>query len=445
MGTVDAVRQRFEQFPAGASVTAERLAGGMHETFAELRASEPISWVPVLGAWVVTSRELAVAVMRDSVTYTVDDPRFSTAQVLGPSMLSLDGAEHDRHRDPFAHAFRVPEVRRRFTDSVSELAGEIVDGLAPAGHAELRRDLAGPLAVGVMALALDLVDGDPATLLGWYDEIVAAVTATSTGQVFGPDAVPPAVSDLAGTVVRTIDAGDGVLAAATQTLSVDEIVSNTGVMMFGGIETCEGMTTNLFAHLLVDPELWRAVDADRSLIANAIEESLRLEPAVVRVDRFATRDVRVGEAEIERGDFVIVALAAANRDPAAFPEPDRFDPRRPNAKQHLTFAHGPHACPGMHLARLETHAAAMAALDRLDPTFGSTRRRRHRPQPAPSSASPTGSTSSGRIRRWMAPAAERRARSSPRRRAPRWLMPGGMAMSMPKSLRRNSPVASKPA
>ena len=79
-------------------------------------------------------------------------------------MLSLDGAEHDRHRDPFAHAFRVPEVRRRFTDSVSELAGEIVDGLAPAGQAELRRDLAGPLAVGVMALALDLVDGDPATL-----------------------------------------------------------------------------------------------------------------------------------------------------------------------------------------------------------------------------------------------------------------------------------------
>ncbi len=104
--------------------------------------------------------------------------------------------------------------------------------------------------------------------------------------------VPPAVSDLAGTVVRTIDAGDGVLAAATQTLSVDEIVSNTGVMMFGGIETCEGMTTNLFAHLLADPELWSAVDADRSLIANAIEESLRLEPAVVRVDRFATRDVR---------------------------------------------------------------------------------------------------------------------------------------------------------
>jgi cytochrome P450 len=93
---------------------------------------------------------------------------------------------------------------------------------------------------------------------------------------------------------------------------------------------------------------------------------------VVRVDRFATRDVEIAGAQIERGDFVIVALAAANRDPAAYVEPDRFLLTRPNARQHLTFAHGPHVCLGMHLARLETQAAVVAALDslpglRLDP------------------------------------------------------------------------------
>ena len=111
---------------------------------------------------------------------------------------------------------------------------------------------------------------------------------------------------------------------------------------------------------------------DPSLIPNAIEESLRLEPSVVRVDRFATRDARLGGADIKGGDFVIVMIAAANRDPAVFTEPNRFDIRRSNAKQHVTFAQGPHTCLGMHLARLEVHAAVEAAADllpdlRLDP------------------------------------------------------------------------------
>jgi cytochrome P450 len=358
------VVERVAQFPRGAAVTAEGLEQHLHETFADLRACEPVSWVPALDAWVVTSRSLAVEVMRDAATFTVDDPRFSTAQVLGPSMLSLDGPAHGRHRDPFADAFRLPEVRRTFTSAVTDLARELVTELQPAGHAELRRELAGPLAARVMALALDLLDADATTLLAWYREIVAAVSAIAGGET---RAVRPesAVDALGLAVVRTIDAGHGVLADARAALTADEVVANTGVLLFGGIETTEGMTTNLFAHLLAEPELWDAVDADRALIPNAIEESLRLEPSVVRVDRFATHDTRLGEADIERGDFVIVMISAANRDPSAFADPDRFDIRRENAKQHLTFAHGPHTCLGMHLARLEANAAVTAALDLL--------------------------------------------------------------------------------
>jgi cytochrome P450 len=166
-------------------------------------------------------------------------------------------------------------------------------------------------------------------------------------------------------VARTIDAGQGVLADAHAALTAGEIVSNTGVLLFGGIETTEGMTTNLFAHLLAEPGLWEAVAADRSLIPDAVEESLRLEPSVVRVDRFATRPTRLGGADIERGEFVIVMIAAANRDPATFADPDRFDVRRANARQHLTFAQGPHTRLGMHLARLEASAAIDAALELL--------------------------------------------------------------------------------
>ena len=123
------------------------------------------------------------------------------------------------------------------------------------------------------------------------------------------------------------------------------------------------MTTTLFWHLLSAPDQLAAVRADRTLLAGAIEESLRLEPAAARVDRYATVDVELGGASIARGDLVIVSLTAANRDPDTFPDPDTFDLARPNARAHVAFAQGPHACVGPHLARLEAGAAVDAALD----------------------------------------------------------------------------------
>lgn len=327
-----------------------------------MREREPVSWVPVLDGWVVTRRDLCVDVMRDAQRFTVDDPRFSTAQVVGPSMLSLDGEEHRRHRDPFAAAFRRPEVMERFAGRVGSEARGLVGALAPAGRAEVRRDLAGPLAVRVVAAALELLDVEPSVVLGWYDEIVAAVDRVSAGGEIGPRA-PEAVAALDGHVGESIERGHGVLTQATATLSQAEVVSNAAVMMFGGIETSEGMTTSLFWHVLTTQGALEAVAADRSLIANAVEESLRLEPAAARVDRYATVDVELGGASIRSGDLVVVSLTAANRDPETFAEPDTFDLLRPNARSHLAFAQGPHACVGLHLARLETQAALEAALD----------------------------------------------------------------------------------
>jgi cytochrome P450 len=349
-------------FPLGASVTLNALDLDPYPVLAELRAHEPVSWVPVLDGWLVTRRDLCIEVMRDAERFTVDDPRFSTAQVVGPSMLSLDGEEHRRHRDPFAAAFLRPEARARFTDRVEAIAREIVGGLAPAGRAEIRRDLAGPLAVRVVAVALDLLEVQPATVLGWYDEIVAAVDRVSIGGEIGP-AGREAAAALERHVIATIDAGQGVLADATATLAPPEVASNAAVMMFGGIETSEGMTTTLFWHLLRDLAGWDAVVGDSSLRPGAIEESLRLEPAAGRVDRYATSDVSLGGAEIRRGDLVIVSLTAANRDPATFADPDIFEVARPEARSHVAFAQGPHACVGPHLARLETRAALDAVVD----------------------------------------------------------------------------------
>jgi cytochrome P450 len=131
------------------------------------------------------------------------------------------------------------------------------------------------------------------------------------------------------------------------------------------------MIGNVILHLLSHPVQLALVKADESLVPAAVEESLRLEPAAAVVDRYATRDVQLGGAAIRRGDLVTVSLAGAGRDPAVFPDPNVFDVRRSNARANLAFAHGPHFCLGIHLARLEAQAAVHAVLRlpglRLDP------------------------------------------------------------------------------
>jgi cytochrome P450 len=357
-----------DRMTLGAAVTMEDLGGELHAVLRRLRESEPVSWLPVLGGWLVTSRDLALRVLRDSATFTVDDPRFTTARVIGPSMLSLDGAEHKRHRDPFAEAFRRTGTQAPMGQFVEAEAGRLVAALAPAGRAELRRGLAGPLAVAVVAEALGLGQTDPAHILAWYDAIVGAVSALAGQPASSPGAAAgEAFSMLSERLQQVISGhGDSLLAAAAGAagLRTGEVVSNAAVLLFGGIETTEGAICNAVAYLLAHPAQLRAVVADQRLIAGAVEESLRMEPAAAVVDRYATRDVSLGRAHVRSGDLVTVSLAGAGRDPAVFAGPDRFDVTRPNARQHLAFAHGPHFCLGADLARLEA-SAALAALLRL--------------------------------------------------------------------------------
>ncbi len=158
---------------------------------------------------------------------------------------------------------------------------------------------------------------------------------------------------------------DSVLTAATGQLAVHEIVSDAAVMLFGGIETTEGMICNVIWYLLGDDSARDQVLADRGLADAAVEEALRLEPAAAVVDRYARADIALGGAAVRRGDLVTVSLAGANRDPATFADPDRLDLHRPNGRQHLAFAIGPHFCVGAQLARLEAAAALSAVLDQL--------------------------------------------------------------------------------
>src|SRR5919198_3249886 len=356
-------------FPIGAAATLAELESDPHPLLARLREREPVSWLPALGGWLVTRRDLALQAMRDPQPSTVDDPRFSTGQVVGPSMLTLDGAEHGRHRAPFARPFRLDAVRERFTALVGTETERLIAAIEPDGHAELRRSLAGPLATTITAHALGLEDTDAATILGWYDSIVDAVTRVTAGGQVTPEG-REAFAALRSRIEPVLDRDPGSSPAAAAAgeaggLTRAEVVSNVAVIMFGGIETTEGMIANAILHLLAHPGQRALVDGDRGLLANAIEESLRLEPAAAVIDRYATGEVRLGDAPIAARELVTISIAGANRDPDFFPDPERFDIRRENARHQLAFAAGAHVCVGMHLARLEAHTAVGCLLDRL--------------------------------------------------------------------------------
>jgi cytochrome P450 len=220
-----------------------------------------------------------------------------------------------------------------------------------------------------MLVALGLESIPSRLVLGWYAEIAAAVSGINLG-IEPPPAVADAVAQLAAEC----------MAAASETaprsllrdaaghaagVTPEEIASNAAVLLFGGIETTEGMLATLFLDLLRHPDQLELARRHPDLRGNAIEESLRLEPAAASVDRYATRDVELGPASIRQGELVTVSLTGANRDPETFPDPDRFDIKRPNARLQLAFAQGPHVCLGMHLARLEARVALDLALERL--------------------------------------------------------------------------------
>ncbi len=360
------VRSRF---PIGAGVSLEQLELDPHALLARLREQEPVSWLPALDGWLVTRRDLAMQVMRDPEMFTVDDPRFSTGQVVGSSMLTLDGEEHRRHREPFARPFRLAAVRERFSERVALETDRLIDAIEPAGRADLRRSVTGPLAVAVVTTALGFEDADVGAVLGWYERIVTAVTEITAGRPLsdsGRDAYD-ALSAAIGPALDREPAASLLAAAAGEAggLERERVISNAAVMLFGGIETTDGMIANAVLHLLSHPDQLALVTADAGLLRNAIEESLRLEPAAAVIDRYATADAQLARASIARGELVRISIAGANRDPAVFPDPDRFDVRRDNAHRHVAFAHGPHVCIGMHLARLEAHTAVEQLLRRL--------------------------------------------------------------------------------
>jgi cytochrome P450 len=311
----------------------------------------------------VTGRDAAVEVMRDPERFTVDDPRFSTGRVVGPSMLSSDGAEHTRHRAAFGPAFRPALTRERMAGRVVEIANRLVATMLDVGPIDLRASLAGPLAAEAAIAVLGLVDTDPADVLGWYGAIVAEVSALTIDlDAVADDSLMDGVR---AAVKRTVAASETPLANIRDgtDLTEAEFASNVAIVMFGALETSEAMISNLMRYVVGDRDLAARLRAMPPIRDRAVDESLRLEPGAAVVDRYAVGATELADVEIAAGDPLMVSLTAVNRDPLAHRDPDRFRLDRDGEPPQLAFATGPHVCLGAHLARMEARAALDAVLE----------------------------------------------------------------------------------
>lgn len=140
-------------------------------------------------------------------------------------------------------------------------------------------------------------------------------------------------------------------------LTIAEIASILFSLSFAGHETTTGLIGNTVRRLLEDPSRWDAIVSDPDLVPAAVEESLRFDPSVPVWRRVTTRPAVLGGVDLPQGARLFLWLAAGNRDPSVFPEPDRFDMRRANADQHLSFGKGLHYCLGANMGRLEARIA----------------------------------------------------------------------------------------
>jgi cytochrome P450 len=349
------------------------LADDPYPILAALRAESPVARLEEPPMWLVTRRDDVLAVLRDPETFRVDSPRSTIRDTFGEHMLSTEGDQQRRYKRQCAPPFNARAVREGAAPRIAARVARLLDAVEHGGTADLRPALASPLAVGSVLDVLGIPDAMHEAIVRWYADFAAALAnfawdpeVRARGRASAEEfrgAMRPLVRDAG----RGADGSLlGVLARATDDrLDDEEILSNALIVLFGGIETTEATLLNVIWALLHHPAALAAVRADASRLDGAIEEAIRWEPAVQSCTRHAARAVALGGAEIAPGDTVQCMLGAANRDPAHFTDPDRFDFARANASDHVSFGAGRHFCLGAAMAREEARVAVAALLERF--------------------------------------------------------------------------------
>ena len=351
--------------------------------FHRLRREDPVHWDPFLHCWVVTRYEDVQRVLHTFTAARTPTPEqlgamglerlAPLARIMVRQMLFLDPPDHTRLRRLASTAF-TPRRVEGLRSHIRDIANRLVDEVAGSGRMDVIADLAAPLPAVVTAEMFGVPSEDHQMLKDW-----SADFAEMLGNFqHNPDhfARAQAAAEGMGAYFRDQIAAhrrhprDGLIQALIEaevdgnTLTLDELVANLIVTMVGGQETTTNLIGNGLLSLLRWPEQLAKLDADHSLITSAVEELLRFEAPSQHTARLAPQDLEIGGKTIRKRQAVIAVMAAANRDPERFPDPDRLDLARDD-NRHVSFGWGPHFCFGAPLARLEGQIVFETVLDRM--------------------------------------------------------------------------------
>jgi cytochrome P450 len=308
----------------------------------------------------VRSHALVDEVLTTHDVFSSDEIRYSASEVphrdnpVLHSMSAMDPPRHHELRRMVSRAF-TPRTVDALTASIEARAARLLDRLTPAS--DFIAEFAHPLPIATLAALLGVTD--EADFARWTDAIT-----TFFGQPEARPAFEAAVTELRA-YLRTVPATDGIVAGLRDSgLTADEIVNLAALLLINGHETTKTLLVNIVLCLAENPGALAALRENPDLVSSTIEEVLRLMPPAGGTDRFTTGAGRLGGETFAAGQRIVVSIAAANRDPAVFAEPNAFDGRR-SPNPHLSFGHGIHFCLGAHLARRQATVALRAMLDRF--------------------------------------------------------------------------------
>jgi pimeloyl-[acyl-carrier protein] synthase len=359
-----------------------------YPAYAAVRARRSLMRVRLLGGYVAARyadvetvlRSPAFSTNRDAVPLMAsfrraarDAPEF--LGFLDHNLLMIDGERHRRLRGLVSKAFtprRIEMLRPR----VEGLVDELLEHAGRRGAMDVMADLAQPLPAVVIAELLGVPASDRGKFCAWSNELVEILDPLSGHEGLEPPKramralaayFEPLLAERRATPREDLLSAMIVAEEEGRTLGEEELVALAALLLAAGHETTTNLIGNAVSLLLRHPAERRRLQDDPTLVDSAVEECLRFEPPVQLTDRAVVAPIELAGVRLGPGDLVVALLASANRDPARFADPDRFDVgRRDN--EHLSFGLGAHFCLGAALARLEAQVT-LAGLLRRFPDF----------------------------------------------------------------------------
>jgi cytochrome P450 len=355
-------------------------------TYHRLQEEDPIHWSKLLDSWVMTRYDNIIAVLRDPsmsaerISPSIDGRASSSQMDLTPlsRMLSMwalfaDPPRHTRLRNLFNKAFTQSAIER-MREHIQKVVDELLDNVLESGKMDVIRDLAYPLPAIVIAEMIGVPREDISKIKRWSGmlaEFLTSAVKTPEKYMLAQQNIIEAFEYLRNIVAShranpRDDIMSGLINAEERgdVLSEDELVATSMLLLFAGHETTTNLIGNGILALIRNQDQLRMLQQEPSLIQSAIEELLRYDAPVQAMRRIVLRDTEIEGRQIKKGQFILMVINAANRDPKHFADPDRLDIRR-KENRHLAFGFGTHFCIGAPLARLEGQIAIGTLLRRV--------------------------------------------------------------------------------